>query len=368
MLEAMKSLRDEMLSLKKASESDVVQTPDSAKAGPRPVPSNQPDPIPTRTYIPRASDHSDVQPMDTDFYGPPLPPKSQNVQSEYASKQSDIESDHSEHHSESEHPKKVCPKAKKHFDKRKHKARAKYDSQSSSSEEDESSASTRKPIKPQHKVPQEPQHQDSTDPVFYREVDMSDLPSQYAGKVETFRQNLDLPDPRETLPRSSTTVLGLDDEKGQQELRPRGPSAMLPLNPILKDAFEKFEQDFLASNLPGGKYIKPPSSTAKYYKVGQTCFQDKLQELNTDFAKICICPKPSGAPVGKVPLQVLKELEHQARQNLSTVNFTATFTRTASSCNTVMEKCLTQCQGYLQKGQKSNSKGCRPRKSCQTWL
>ena len=86
---------------------------------------------------------------------------------------------------------------------------------------------------------------------------MSDLPSQYAEEVETFRQILDLPDPRETLPRSSTTVVGLDDEKGQQELRPRGPSAMLPLNPILKDAFEKFEQDFLASNLPEGKYIKP---------------------------------------------------------------------------------------------------------------
>ena len=124
----------------------------------------------------------------------------------------DIESDHSEHHSESEHPGKVVPKAKKHSDKTKHTARAKYYSQSSS-EEDKSSAPTRKPTKPQHKVPQEPQQQDSTDPVFYREVDMPDLPSQYAKKVETFRQILDLPDPRETLPRSSTTVLGLDDEK-----------------------------------------------------------------------------------------------------------------------------------------------------------
>ena len=28
---------------------------------------------------------------------------------------------------------------------------------------------------------------------------------------------------------------------------------MLLLNPILKDAFEKFEQDFLASNLPVAK-------------------------------------------------------------------------------------------------------------------
>ena len=52
---------------------------------------------------------------------------------------------------------------------------------------------------------------------------MSDLPSQYAEEMETFRQILELSDPRETLPRSSTTVLGLDDEKGHQELRPRGP-------------------------------------------------------------------------------------------------------------------------------------------------
>ena len=168
---------------------------------------------------------------------------------------------------------------------------------------------------------------------------MPDLPSQCAEEVETFRQILELPDPRETLPRSSATVLGLDDEKGQQELRPRGPSTMLPLNSIVKDAFKKFEQDFLASNLPEGKYIKPPASTAKYYKVGQPCFEDKIQELITDFAKICISPKPSGGPMGKVSLQVLKEVEHQARQNLSTINFTATFAKTASSCNTVVEKC-----------------------------
>ena len=95
------SVRDEMLSFKKASESDVVKTSDPAQDGPKPGPSHQPDPIPTRTSISRASNHSDVQSMDTDFYRPPLPPKSQNVQSELASKQSDIESNHSEHHSES---------------------------------------------------------------------------------------------------------------------------------------------------------------------------------------------------------------------------------------------------------------------------
>ena len=133
------------------------------------------------------------------------------------------------------------------------------------------------------------------------------------------------------MPRSSTTVLGLDNEKGHQELRPRGPSAMLPLSPYLKDAFEKFQQDFLSSNLPEGKYIKPPASTAKWYKVEEPCFEDKLQELNSDFANICFSPKPFGAPMGKVPLQVLKEFEHQARQNFCTITFAATFAKTAST-------------------------------------
>ena len=92
----------------------------------------------------------------------------------------------------------------------------------------------------------QPQH--DPDPLFYREVAMADFPSQYAEEVETFRHMLDLPDPRETMPRSSSLVLGLDDQKNQQELRPRNPSAMLPLSCHIKDAFDTFEQDFLASN------------------------------------------------------------------------------------------------------------------------
>ena len=108
MLEAMKSLLDEMHSMKKASEAEVDKTSASlSKAGP----SKQPDPT---TW---ASDHSDAQPVDTDVYGPPLPPKStQSVQSDHASKHSDLESDHhSDPHSEdhSEQPKRVCSKVKK---------------------------------------------------------------------------------------------------------------------------------------------------------------------------------------------------------------------------------------------------------------
>ena len=75
------------------------------------------------------------------------------------------------------------------------------------------------------------------EPVLYREVDMSDLPSQYTWDIETLRQILNLPEPRDSMSRSSTTVWALNDVAGQQELRPRGPSAMLPLSPLLKDAF-----------------------------------------------------------------------------------------------------------------------------------
>ena len=49
---------------------------------------------------------------------------------------------------------------------------------------------------------------------------MSDLPSQYTKDIETFRQILNLPDPRASMPRSFTTVLALNDVAGQQELSP----------------------------------------------------------------------------------------------------------------------------------------------------
>ena len=118
MLEAMKSLRGKMHSMNKAFNAEVDKTSASlSKAGP----SKQPDPTTTRTSDPtnRASDHSDAQPMDTDVYGPPLPPKvTQSVQS-HASKHSDLESDHHrDPHSEdhSKQPKRVCSNAKKHLD------------------------------------------------------------------------------------------------------------------------------------------------------------------------------------------------------------------------------------------------------------
>ena len=165
------------------------------------------------------------------------------------------------------------------------------------------------------------------------------------------------------MPRSSTSVMGLDDEKGRQELRPRGPSSMLPLSSVIKDAFDKFEHDFQAANLPEGKYIKPPPSTAKWYKVGQPCYEEKIQELNTDFAKICVTPKPPGAPMGKVSLPILKELEHQARQNISTLNFTAAFAKTSSSCNATLEKCQHSLKLTFKRVKSQIQKGANPEKA-----
>ena len=77
--------------------------------------------------------------------------------------------------------------------------------------------------------------------------------------------------------------------------------------------------------------------------------------------KICISPKPSGAPMGKVPLPVL-ELEHHARQNLSTINFMAAFAKT-SSCNSTLEKCQHGLKSSFKKVKTQIQKGANPEKA-----
>ena len=121
--------------------------------------------------------------------------------------------------------------------------------------------------------------------------------------------------------------------------------------------------DFQAANLPEGKYIKPPPSTTKWYEVGPPCYEEKMQELNTDFAKICITPKSPGAPIGKAPLPIFKELEHQARQNISTLNFTAAFAKTSSSCNATLEKCQHSLKSTFKKVKSQIQIGANPEKA-----
>ena len=214
-----------------------------------------------------------------------------------------VPSSPSDHYSDqSDNPRPAPSRAKNHTDKSKHNSRSRY--LPSSSEEDQSSELRHRSPKPSRKTYTDQDHpQHDPDPPYYKEVALSDIPSQYAEEVDTFRRIFKLPDPRDSLPKSSTVVMGLDDEKGRQELRPRSPSSMLPLNSIIKDAFDKFDQDFQEANLPEGKYIKAPPSTAKWYKVGQPCYEDKIQELNTDFAKIL---SPLGPLWARFPYQFSK--------------------------------------------------------------
>ena len=67
--------------------------------------------------------------------------------------------------------------------------------------------------------------------------------------------------------------------------------------------------------------------------------------------------------MGKVPLQVLKELEHQDRQNLSTTNFVATFAKTASTCNTTMGKCQASLKSTFKRVKSQIQKGANPEKA-----
>ena len=87
------------------------------------------------------------------------------------------------------------------------------------------------------------------------------------------------------------------------------------------------------------------------------------QNSGVEYAKICITPKPSGAPMGKVPLPILKELEHQARQNISTLNFTAAFAKTSSSCNASLEKCQHSIKSTVKKIKSQIQKGANPEKA-----
>ena len=81
MLEAMKSLRDEMQSMKKTvKEVEVDQTPASAS---KPGTSKQTDTLPQNTTPnTQPSEHMD-EAMELDLYGSPLPPRFGDAQSEY---------------------------------------------------------------------------------------------------------------------------------------------------------------------------------------------------------------------------------------------------------------------------------------------
>ena len=63
--------------------------------------------------------------------------------------------------------------------------------------------------------------------------------------------------------------------------------------------------------------------------------------------------------MGKVPLPILMELGHQARQNISTLNFTAA----SSSCNATLEKCQYSLKSTFKKVKSQIQKGANPEKA-----
>ena len=67
--------------------------------------------------------------------------------------------------------------------------------------------------------------------------------------------------------------------------------------------------------------------------------------------------------MGKVPLHVLKDFEHQARLNLCTVNFAATFTKMASVCNSTMEKYRDSIKSTVIRIKSPIQKGTNPEKA-----
>ena len=186
------------------------------------------------------------------------------------------------------------------------------------------------------------------DPIYSREVEFSDLISQYTENIETFRQVLGIPDSKYSMP-VSNLVVGLNEEQEKQEARPKGPSTFLPSNPALKEELTKWEQDFQNLNLIKGKFPKAPQATGKYYKMVDPCFEERMQELNRKFGNICISPRPQVAPGVRAPLHVAKELKHQARQNICTLNFSAVFNHTISGCSSVMDRCLDSIKSTLKK-------------------
>ena len=82
MLEAMKSLRDQMQSIKKSAKE--VELDQSSTSASKPGPSKQSDNLPPNTAPNTQSEHTD-EAMELDLYGPSLPPQLRDAQSKHGS-------------------------------------------------------------------------------------------------------------------------------------------------------------------------------------------------------------------------------------------------------------------------------------------
>ena len=67
--------------------------------------------------------------------------------------------------------------------------------------------------------------------------------------------------------------------------------------------------------------------------------------------------------MGKVPLPILNELEHQARHNISTLNFATTYAKTSSPCNSTLEKCQHSLKSTFKQVKSQIRKDAHPEKA-----
>ena len=93
------------------------------------------------------------------------------------------------------------------------------------------------------------------------------------------------------------------------------------------------------------------------------CFEERMQELIRKFENICISPTPQAAPGVRAPLHVAKELEHQARQNICTLNFSVVFNHTISECSSVMDRCRDSIKSTIKKAKHQILKGADPERA-----
>ena len=99
-----------------------------------------------------------------DLYGPPLPPRLGDDHSMHDSDPRHVSDQHSGQSEESSYV--VLARPKNHADKRKHKVRSRYLSQSSSSEEDQSSVHMQRSSKPARALSDQDQPQHDPDHHF----------------------------------------------------------------------------------------------------------------------------------------------------------------------------------------------------------
>ena len=133
------------------------------------------------------------------------------------------------------------------------------------------------------------------DPPYYREVALSDVPSQYAEEVETFRHILALPDPRDSLiPSQGWTTRKVIRSLGQEALLLCSPSSRLSKAPLINLSMTSRPQIYLRVNI--SNLLLPLLSGTRWDSlVMRTRFKSRFCK-NLYYSKTLWGPYGQGSP------------------------------------------------------------------------